>query len=362
MINLILYLLVMAGLIYTGILYASTALILMAFTGLLFAVLAYLFLAVQMFYFSCDFTVPISMIEIGEAAEAVLKLNNRGIFPILKVRFLLEWKQPLSGKRGRKKIKRNDIIPGKGEIESCLLLEGTCCGNYEYHMKSIRLYDLTGIFYLKKKYRKEADFCVMPKIYRAAVQVTEASRHFAGDAEQNGGVISPDGSDMIGMRPFRNGDQIQRIHWKMSAKQGEMIVKEYGGMPGCAVLILLDIGEMKKRMDELVTLVSSLSFSLAKEKCVHYIAWFGKKEMDIVRFRVENEESLYLFLLLFYGEGTESYRGDLKTLYWEKYRGESVVTELLINKELELYQGDLLLFTLSHDHLEKEIEEVEFVV
>jgi uncharacterized protein (DUF58 family) len=46
------------------------------------------------------------------------------------------------------------------------------------------------------------------------------------------------GTDLYGVREYRSGDSLRRIHWKTSARRGELVVREFEP-PGLKVLALL---------------------------------------------------------------------------------------------------------------------------
>ena len=64
------------------------------------------------------------------------------------------------------------------------------------------------------------------------------------------------------MRSFRKGDKIQSIHWKLSAKADELIVKENSLPKACAVTVIANpAGHMNIRQKEkFIQLVAGLSF------------------------------------------------------------------------------------------------------
>ena len=51
-------------------------------------------------------------------------------------------------------------------------------------------------------------------------------------------VRAGQGTDLYGVREYRSGDSLRRIHWKTSARRGELVVREYEP-PGLKVLALL---------------------------------------------------------------------------------------------------------------------------
>ena len=75
------------------------------------------------------------------------------------------------------------------------------------------------------------------------------------------------------------------MHWKLSARTDELMVKENSLPKACAVAIAADFRGIKKgrQADSFMKLLVSLSFSLMDQKCSHYVAWYDTSINDIVR-------------------------------------------------------------------------------
>ena len=195
---------------------------------------------------------------------------------------------------------------------------------------------LLGIGYLTRYVRYEERLSIMPKITPVMIEVGLASRYFQGEAEvyddKTGG---DDVSEVFQIRSFQPGDKIQNIHWKLSAKEDELMVRENSLPMGCPVVILLDISggqkETEKQRNHFFEMVISISFGLVEKQCPHYIAWYDEKEHDLIRVRVDTEEKVYYFILLLYGAVQNREKMDIALLYQEKYRGETAVTKIEMN-------------------------------
>jgi uncharacterized protein (DUF58 family) len=66
------------------------------------------------------------------------------------------------------------------------------------------------------------------------------------------------GTDLYGVREYRSGDSLRRIHWKTSARRGELVVREFEP-PGLKVMALLLEGEpaSSEAADQLARLAAS---------------------------------------------------------------------------------------------------------
>lgn len=407
--NLILYLLCLALLCYAAVIYGSEALMLLSFTGISLAVLAYLFIIIQIFLVRVKVSIPIAMVEHGGSTELMTQITSRGILPVPKIRFYFRCKGGLTGKRKRFWV--NGAVAARGETTVLRNLEGCHCGCFVYSLKKMRIYDMTGLFYLTKWDRQRVELSVMPRMCEMNVRITERSRYFPGDAEiYDDKKTGPDASELFAVRPFQNGDKIQNIHWKMSAKTDELMVREKSLPRGCPVVLLVDLADCSIgiRSDEALTLAASISLALVKQKCPHYAAWYDRVERDVVRLRVDEEEDLYQFLLMMcmevsgnrskeesgkmlnhllaskkrknsagnlkmsgrsmkdgavkhngkYGRNTPA----LRTMYREKYRIEHVVTEITVNQKLEVWKDDTLCRKFDRRRFQEKISDMELVV
>lgn len=372
--NLMIYLAVMGVLAYTALLYGSEELLLLVFAGIGWMGISYLYLAVQLFFIKVRLALPISMVEQGRQTELLLEISNQGILPAPKLKFRLGCRNRSSKKRIRQTVKGR--APVRGRVMLYYPIVGKHCGNCEYRLERIRIYDPTGIFYLVKWSGQRVEMQVLPRIYATAVQVTEWARNFIGEAEvYDDRKAGPDVSEVFALRPFRDGDRIQNIHWKLSAKEEELIVRENSLPLACPVVLLLDLGGKAEETDGVLTTAAAISCALVEQKCAHYIAWYDRQERDIVRMRIAGEEELYLFFLQLNMEEPEKKRPlgiqgrktpdritEIAELYREKYRMEIQPSEISISRSLELKSGEEIQFKLDRRRIEQALSEVEFVV
>lgn len=362
--NLILYLLCLTLLCYVSILYSSEVLMLFSFTGVTLAGLAYLYIVIQILLVRVEVSIPMIMVEQGQSTELVTKINNRGILPMPKLRFCFRRKGILNGKR--KRIWVYGAVAARGEDAILWKIEGHHCGSYRYTLKTIRFYDMTGWFYLTKRDRQQVELFVMPRICEMNVRVTERARYYLADAEiYDNKKAGPDASELFAVRPMQKGDRIQNIHWKISAKTEELMVRENSLPLGCAVVLFVDMAgrSMRAGHDAVLTLAASISFALVEQKCPHYAAWYDRVERDVVRIRVDEEEDLYQFLRLVCMVAVGGSKlPTLREMYHEKYRMEDSVTEITVNQKSEIWMNDTFYWKPENSRLSERIGEVELVV
>ena len=392
MINTIIYVFILAAMLYMAVLYASEALILLAFCGLIFMVVAYAYLFYQYRNITAEIGIPIATAETRQRIPAEIHLSNKGRCSALKVHCKVSWKHAWQKKEtahsfwGNAKAKQETILPVACEVSAA--------GSYRIALKAIRIYDGLGFFYIKKRVKQETELCVLPEPVQLNVTVGQASRHFIGESDvydENQGGDDP--SEVFQIREFRAGDKIQSIHWKLSAKADEWMVKENSQPLGCPVVLFADMTKTEpETADMFLRVLYSISLVLVEQKCAHYLVWDCGKGFGIRRIRVEKEEQVYQFLLTFFATDfaeqekkavtplrkryrekkavtslRERYREKeavtpLRERYREKYKAQPYITDVRINTALQVFVNDVQVAEIAQKHFEEECEQLELMV
>lgn len=199
-------------------------------------------------------------------------------------------------------------------------------GSLEFVLDYAEVYDLFGVFYCKIRINRKKYIGIMPSFDLMPLEITRRTKEFVADAEKFSGEKSGDDpSEIYQVREYRPQDRIRAIHWKLSAKEDKLMVKEQGFPMGCVVLIWLQLSKKNikgKGISALLEKTADLSITLLEEHCIHMIAWFDEKNLRVVKFRVDSEESLYEWVWrLIEAEPFEN--AGLESIYYkEAFRGE----------------------------------------
>ena len=115
-------------------------------------------------------------------------------------------------------------------------------GRYEIKASGVRIYDAFHIFSIRKKVGGTAYIYVLPQCYLVPVEVTKNTRDFVTDSDvYYSDVRSDDSTEVYQVREYRPGDRMTRIHWKLSARQDEIMVRDTSKALSCPVIICMDL-------------------------------------------------------------------------------------------------------------------------
>jgi len=117
-------------------------------------------------------------------------------------------------------------VPAHGEVELRVAGKAYRRGRLRFDGCVIAVSDPLGLVRRRFPVDCEAQLLVLPKRYKLPRLSLPGARRY-----QPGGVTLSshvgDSEESIGLRDYRPGDPIQRIHWKSFAKRGEPVVHEY---------------------------------------------------------------------------------------------------------------------------------------
>lgn len=239
-----------------------------------------------------------AMGECKKRIRAAVTLENRAKFLSLYYESRVSIKNRFGKKKTRKKF-RGVIPPGKKDVCWCEF-ETEMCGNVEFELESVRIYDPLGFFYINIQCRMNSTIRVMPEFSLMPVEITRRTREFQAEAEEYSGERrGDDPNEAYQIREYRMQDSLRDIHWKLSAREEELMVRERGFPLGCVVLIRIDLCEGEQSVEgfsRLLSTAASLSVTLAEQKCIHMAAWYEEETERVVKMRIRDEESACEFI------------------------------------------------------------------
>ena len=119
------------------------------------------------------------------------------------------------------------------------------CGEMRLRIEKAELVDLFGLVKAEISVAKEAVTLVYPHWINTELVFSERSSGYsenAGIAENRHGS---DRNEILNYREYVPGDDIRNIHWKLSARNDELVVREPANTRHFDVLLLIDIGQFK---------------------------------------------------------------------------------------------------------------------
>lgn len=351
---------------YFAMIYENPQMMLLMYLQIALVAVALVVVLYRKFTVKGELDVPVGLTEPGKDTLIKLTLRNKGVFPVLRARALLVVEDVYFGKKKKYRMTLDVLSRGENALFRSVAFSGA--GLYRVRLKRLRLYDMTGLFYCNVRCKSEKQIQILPELYDVPVRMSMAVRNFYGESDvYDEHRPGHDNSELFQIREYQKGDRLQNIHWKLSAKQDDIMVKEHSLPKACPVILLLSYHPRRKEKKKgtlfaFLEVGASISFSLMDAGCPHYVVWYDDTIQDIRRVRVDNEESLFYVVGTMMMNAWKAPKEELLTRYREKFRMEPYVWALQVNEKLEVRKNEEVLGTLSAREVKQSINSMELTL
>lgn len=269
---------------------------------LIFVMLLPLLSAIVNYYLSKKITAELQIeTKSGSAGQNIplkLFLSNPTRFPVSCAEVTLEIK--VTSARKPETIRINTpIFPNNKQLMTTSF-SSEHFGIISISLAKVTLYDILRLsrFKVKKsgiKYEKEP-ILVLPEPLELSTVLTDYSD--SGLDSEIYSDIKPgdDPSEIFAIRDYADGDRMSRIHWKLTAKQDKLMVKDYS-LPLCdGCLLITDTytdnskESSPKLYDAVIESAVSLSSLMLNENMRHRIAFYNDSISELKELPVYSDD------------------------------------------------------------------------
>lgn len=270
----------------------------------------------------------------GEPVDYYFSLGNEDYFLYsgIKVYFLHDKSYII----GFDEAKEYCLMPGQREEEKTKL----CCkyrGEYFAGAKSFVITDYLHLFNITYEVKSQLPVTVLPRIVKwENADVIEKDR----DEKDTISSMKEEQID-VQVRAYTTGDSMRQIHWKASAKTGELMTRMHHSSLKLEVMILFDLSPIgNSEMDKVILEDGIIEETLAvanycfqkKIPCFVCFEQNGYKRLSIQTFDEWNEFYKLCAKLSFYGEMKNDELCELSKQWLKTVKHVIIVThELNIN-------------------------------
>ncbi|MDP3385692.1 MAG: DUF58 domain-containing protein [Eubacteriales bacterium] len=272
--------------------------------------------------------VPREAFYIGESVNIGYQIKNRSIFriPFLELNSFIS--QRLSGKETPKEIITLESKQDFSKNETIVLKRR---GFYELGDLEVSVNDVFRFFSLKKNITSNIGLIVYPKIIRLSTFEIMASQQLGELRVFDRAFL--DKSRTTSLKPYQEGDSIKRVHWKMSAKKDEIIVKDYENRGDTHVAVFIDndqkhfTRDVDRRLEDKIVDVAVCMVNYCLDQHVE-VFLETQKGGDFIRIYGQEKSDMKPFLeamALFKGNGEIDFRAYMKPRVETIRKGATVI-------------------------------------
>ena len=271
--------------------------VLLLFT-VIYAVAAYLLTRISGRELTVEFKGG-DMVSKGETMTIRMKLSNRGKLPVFCASGEAEAVNLLTGQSRQLPVECS-LLPGRSR-EFAFDLTDQYCGKVQLTLSKLTVCDPLRLFTSAAVSSKAADAACYfaPQLHPAQIPEEFLDSYNMESYQYSQYEKGSDPGEVFGVREYQEGDSLKQIHWKLTAKLGEVTVKIPSFPIENNILVILDnlpdpeVEVLPAQRSALVELLYSLSAALLEKSIPHSIGWYDSREQTFVRRQIRTEEELW---------------------------------------------------------------------
>ncbi|MGL5676687.1 MAG: DUF58 domain-containing protein [Cellulosilyticaceae bacterium] len=240
---------------------------LMGYIALLLPMMSFLYTLRIYSLFTYTQTLDKKFVTKGEDVVFAFGIYNDGALFYPDVEIIFYGEDTILGKHFEK---RRVSVDGRGNKSYDYKVTCHYRGYYQLGIEKVYLYDFLGLFRLPYRVFEPKYITVYPRIID--LQYFPISRHTLEESEAIKQAYQSDGMVLSDIRAYRYGDSMRKIHWKMTAKKGSLMVRNTNATVKGAVDVLLDLRKQEGSIEEQALLEDCMV------ECALAVLYYGVKQ------------------------------------------------------------------------------------
>lgn len=230
-----------------------------------------------------------------------LRMVSRCPIPIHYVSMVLQYSHSIMGEKDAFLLQ----LPGMGRTPQTISLpcSVSCCGKISFRVAELRIYDPLSLFSFSVPCKDTFSLLILPPndvpLPLNSMPDTIASETSDCFSQYQKG---DDSSEIFSVDAYVNGDALSHVHWKLTAKSDEMMIKQFSLPLPDELVLFVDYRcagtDMASAMNlhHVISVSVSMSQHLLNGGTAHHLYWQPVEAADHEAFLMDTPEQLMLSL------------------------------------------------------------------
>lgn len=219
----------------------------------------------------------------------IFSIDNPTVIPSFELSAQLDTTNTFYGTNGSVKV---DLpVRAHGDTVRKFPLTFTLLGSYDFSVEQVTVRDLMGFVDVKKDVAQETGITVFPT--QAEAEDFDPDEHTAGMTEADEtDRKGNDFSDVSEIREYIPGDRPRDIHWKLSAKKDELMVKQRSAMSDEQLIVVVEFAEIFSDNDRVMEETYAVCRELVRSGVNTRLMWWSAREDEFHQKRLSSMENV----------------------------------------------------------------------
>ena len=259
--NRVLYILAVLACLAFSMMYKENISAVILAAVVIYPLFAWLTTFVLMKLVKAEFSKGDILAEKGTRFELIINVKNRFILPCVPMELVCDLPDEDTGLAAEKKI--YVTLPPFGKAKLAMNCMNRYRGKYSFAVKKISVVDPLRIIRVSKKGKSVINAVFVPrKLTVPDVSYFCESENFIAKRQSS----TDNKEDFSHVRDYIPGESVQLVHWKLTAKQGDLMLKQYDSVFDRKALILCDFDCCSRERDPLLCADTIIETAIAFAK------------------------------------------------------------------------------------------------
>lgn len=261
-------------------------------------------------------------IEEADGVDGSIWIKNKSFFPVLRGKLTLKWENQLIGIQGNQKLSFA-VLP-YGSVQLPLPQQIGGCGTYQLEAGQVQISDLFQLFCSRRQNVVQTEILVYPQLSPIRLPIHLKDSYDMESFRYADAQSGDDVTETFDIRAYRSGDSIRKIHWKLTGKLEQIMIRESSYPVFHSLLLLLETGYQKdkkflpEQMEAAVAVFWSAAQMLIDQGRTFGIGFLDYKTKNFNIWQIETREELWIRMpeLLHSASGESDYSVYEQYQFW----------------------------------------------
>jgi uncharacterized conserved protein (some members contain a von willebrand factor type A (VWA) domain) len=220
-------------------------------------------------------------------------VKNSGVLPVFSVSITVVLRNKFTEEERRERI--ITAVGPRAKKTVKMMTEEKHCGCVEASIEEAYISDPLGIFGRKRTSTACGSTDILPSERAAAADSRIFSSFNSESFKYSKYRKGNDPGEIQGIRDYRIGDSPKTIHWKLSGKMDDIMVRELGYPVENDILLIFDNAQSEgvETSDKKMSVFVSVALELLRRGIPHSMGWYDRDENYFFIMDVNTEEQVW---------------------------------------------------------------------
>lgn len=239
--------------------------------------------------------IELELPQTAEKKDAVItyRISNPRPYPVARITFRIRLENQMTGAFRERRV--SATAGSRETVTARFSLQNSKVGTVVVSTTKIRIYDAFGLFVFRKPDLEEDSLIIYPDMRNVEVHMERPVENTGDGSRYSTERPGQDVSEIFALREYVPGDEIRKIHWKLSGKTDSIMVRDFSLPLNYSVFLLLELTRGSEELvDAQVEIFLALSRALLEKGISHNMGWYDAAEEEFHVEELDDFEELEL--------------------------------------------------------------------